>query len=117
MADPDECNGALSNVAFIAADYDVGSTNANKAVNISFLRAGENSPVTLASFHPKFTYPIFGEEERIFGYQGLKINIRFAAHHLVPNVSVSYDKKFKAVEDTHALDIEQTLKEWMPEGE
>lgn len=90
------------------------STNANEAINISIARAGEAKPVTVSTFHPKFTYPIFGEEECIFGYQGLKISIRFAAHNLLPNVLIHYDKQFKAVEGTKALDIEQTLREWMP---
>jgi len=26
-------------------------------------------------FHPTFTYPIFGEHEKIFGYKGLNINV------------------------------------------
>lgn len=81
------------------------------------MQAGQQSPVKLSTFHPKFTYPIFGEEECIFGYQGLNITIRFAAHDLLPNLSVKYDKKFKTVNDTEALNIEETLKEWMPEGE
>ncbi|KAI4153493.1 MAG: hypothetical protein L6R39_001560, partial [Caloplaca ligustica] len=97
------------------ADQDEWSTNANEALNISFIQAGQSSPKTLSTFHPKFTYPIFGEEECIFGYQGLKIDIRFATHNLLPNVSVKNDRKFKTVNDIEALDIEQTLKEWMPE--
>ncbi|KAL8786410.1 MAG: hypothetical protein Q9213_002826 [Squamulea squamosa] len=99
------------------ADQDEWSSNANEALNISFVQAGQQSPVKLSSFQPKFTYPIFGEEECIFGYQNLKINLRFAAHNLLPNVSIKYDKKFKPVGDTKALDIEETLKEWLPEGE
>ena len=95
----------------------LGSTNANEALDISFVQAGQQSPVKLSTFRPKFTYPIFGEEECIFGYQGLNITIRFAAHDLLPNVSVKYDKKFKTVNDTKALDIEETLKQWIPEGE
>lgn len=98
-------------------NYIAGSTNANEAVNISLVQAGQSSPVTLSTFHPKFTYPIFGEEECIFGYHGLKINICFAAHNLQPNVSIKYEKKFKAVNDIAALDVEETLKEWIPEGE
>ncbi|KAL8998651.1 MAG: hypothetical protein Q9169_002311 [Polycauliona sp. 2 TL-2023] len=97
------------------AEQDEWSSNANEALNISFIQAGQQSPVKLSSFHPKFTYPIFGEEECIFGYQGLSITIRFAAHNLLPNVSVKCDKKFKTVGETQALDIEETLKEWMPE--
>ncbi|KAL8684478.1 MAG: hypothetical protein Q9224_006327 [Gallowayella concinna] len=98
-----------------AADVFSGSCNANEALYISFVQAGQETPVKLSTFHPKFTYPIFGEEECIFGYQGLNINIRFAAHDLLPNVAVKYDKKFKTVHDTEALDIEDTLRAWTPE--
>ena len=94
-----------------------GSTNANDALEISFVQAAPGSPRTLSSFHPQFTYPIFGDEERIFGYQNLKLNLRFAAHDLRPNLEVIYDKKFRAVGDTKATDIEETLKEWTPECE
>ena len=95
----------------------IGSTTANDALEISIVQAAPVSPETLSSFHPQFTYPIFGEEESIFGYQGLKLNLRFAAHNLRPNLEVLYDKKFKAVGDTKATDIQETLKEWTPEGE
>ena len=94
-----------------------GSSNANEALEISFVQAAPGSPRTLSSFRPQFTYPIFGDEERIFGYQNLKLNLRFAAHDLRPNLEVLYDKKFKPIGDTKATDIEETLKEWSPEGE
>lgn len=117
MADQDECAQLISPITEHLANCCIGSTNANEAVSISFVQPGNTSPVALSTFHPRFTYPIFGEEECIFGYQGLDINLRFAAHDLLPNVSVKYDKKFKTVNDTEALDIEETLKQWMPEGE
>lgn len=97
------------------ADQEEWSTNANEALEISFVQAAPGSLKVLSSFHPQFTYPIFGDEERIFGYQGLKLNLRFAAHDLRPNLEVLYDKKFKAVGDTKATNIEETLKEWTPE--
>lgn len=99
------------------ADDIIGSANANEALEISFVQSAPGSPRKLSSFHPQFTYPIFGDEERIFGYQNLKLNLRFAAHDLRPNLEILYDKKFKAVGDTKATDIEETLKEWTPECE
>lgn len=30
-------------------------------------------------FSPAFTYPIFGEQEKIFGYQGLNIQVSLVA--------------------------------------
>ena len=91
-----------------------GSSNANEAIKLSIVQADETSPKTLSSFHPQFTYPIFGEEERIFGYQGLKIHLRLAAHDAYPNIEISYDKKFKAVGETTAADIGEVLKDWVP---
>ncbi|KAI9934894.1 hypothetical protein ASPWEDRAFT_175616 [Aspergillus wentii DTO 134E9] len=91
------------------------SCDANDAVQITLVQTGEQKPKTLSSFHPQFTYPIFGDEERIFGYKGLIIRLRFAAHDLRPHVHISYDEKFKPVEDTEALDLLGTLKPWVPE--
>jgi len=36
---------------------------------------------------------------------------------LRPNIQITYDKKFKAVGDTKASDLEGTLKDWTPESE
>ncbi|KAL9632379.1 MAG: hypothetical protein Q9164_005353 [Protoblastenia rupestris] len=94
------------------ADQEAWSIDANDALDISFVQAGETSPKTLSTFHPQFTYPIFGEEERIFGYQGLHVNIKFAAHDLRPHIEISYDKKFKAVGDTKPTDLVEIFKPW-----
>ena len=80
------------------------------------VQCGENSPKIISHFPPQFTYPIFGEEERIFGYQGLRVNLSLAAHNLQPHFEISYDKKFKTLGDTKATDILETLKPWTPEG-
>ncbi|MCJ1223445.1 histone acetyltransferase 1 [Toensbergia leucococca] len=95
------------------AEQEEWSTHASEALNISIVQAGPETPKTLSTFHPHFTYPIFGDEEQIFGYQGLSINLRFAAHNLRPNLEITYDKKFEAVGDTNATDVEETLREWM----
>ena len=92
----------------------LGSSDANDAVKISIIQPGPETLKTLSTFHPRFTYPIFGDEERIFGYKNLNIHLRFAAHDLYPNVHLSYDEKFKPVGETKADDILTILKEWMP---
>ena len=74
------------------------------------VQAGEKKPETLANFHPKFTYPIFGTEERIFGYRGLIIRLRFTAHDLRQNVHISYDERFTTVDDASAVDLIAKLK-------
>lgn len=88
------------------------STNSNECFTINLLR-GDGS--ASASFSPDFTYPIFGDEEAIFGYQGLSIDLSFASHNLRPHLSVSYDKKFKAQGDVQATNIHTALREFLPD--
>ncbi|KOC13116.1 putative histone acetyltransferase type b catalytic subunit [Aspergillus flavus AF70] len=89
--------------------------DANDAVQITLVQPGEQKPKTLSSFHPQFTYPIFGDDETIFGYKGLIIRLRFAAHDLRPHIHISYDEKFKTVGDTSAVDLIKTLSPFIPE--
>ncbi|KAI9734548.1 MAG: histone acetyltransferase 1 [Cirrosporium novae-zelandiae] len=99
------------------ADNDEWSIDANEAVTISLLQPSENPEddlKTLSSFHPRFTYPIFGDEEIIFGYQGLNIALRYSADDLLPNVDITYKKKFQTVGDTKATDVKEIMSEWLP---
>ncbi|MCJ1473179.1 histone acetyltransferase 1 [Lambiella insularis] len=97
----------------VAAEED-WSSDANEAVQIFIIQPGSEFPTTVSTFHPQFTYPVFGDEERIFGYRGLKITLQFAAHDLYPNVAISYDSRFKPVGETKATDIHAILKEYFP---
>lgn len=67
------------------------------------------------SFNPRFTYPIFGDSEEIFGYQNLEINLRYNASDMRPHLSVSHTKKFAAVGETEATDINGILHDFLPE--
>lgn len=91
------------------------SCDANDALHITVVQPGDTKPKTLSTFHPQFTYPIFGDDEQIFGYKGLVIRLRFAAHDLRPHVHISYDERFKAVDDTTATDLLGALKPFVPE--
>jgi histone acetyltransferase 1 len=55
-----------------------------------------------------------GEEETIFGYKGLNIQLRFAAHDLKSNIRISYDEKFRTVGDVEAVDLNKQWGEWVP---
>jgi histone acetyltransferase 1 len=37
--------------------------------------AEDDDEQDIVEFNPSFTYPIFGENEQIFGYKGLFINV------------------------------------------
>ncbi|KDN53357.1 acyl-CoA N-acyltransferase [Tilletiaria anomala UBC 951] len=68
-----------------------------------------------APFHPDFTYPIFGEAETIYGYQGLSIDLAFASGSLKPIVHVDWKK---TNENTSAKvdNVKSTLTRFLPSG-
>ncbi|KAK5127845.1 hypothetical protein LTR85_004962 [Meristemomyces frigidus] len=100
-------------LAQIQAEVDEWSTNSTECFAISLLRS-DGSEIA-DRFHPEFTYPIFGEEEAIFGYQDLSIHLTFAAHDLRPHIDIKYGKKFKAQGDVRPTDIKEALADFLPE--
>jgi histone acetyltransferase 1 len=62
------------------------------------------------------TYSIFGNEERIFGYQGLKINLRYNACDMRPGLQITYNKKFKPVGETAPTDLKAILENYLPKS-
>ena len=97
--------------AQIKQQVDEWSSNSNECFTVDIIR-GDGSKA--ATFQPEFTYPIFGEEEAIFGYQDLSINLSFAAHNLKPHLSISYSKKFKAQGEVRPTDIHELLGDFLP---
>ncbi|KAI1144335.1 putative histone acetyltransferase type b catalytic subunit [Hypoxylon sp. FL0543] len=91
------------------------TVNANEAITIHLVRPGNDGISRIASFHPKFTYPIFGEDETIFGYKNLSIILQFDARDLRPNLSVKFSKKFKKVDDIEAIPIQDTMSKFLPD--
>ena len=78
-------------------------------------------------FSPAFTYPIFGEPEKIFGYKGLQIDVSwparlevqlisqlsFASGSLKQCLDISFDEKLES-EATPADDIETMMYSFIP---
>ncbi|KAF4957581.1 hypothetical protein FGADI_3050 [Fusarium gaditjirri] len=86
-------------------------TNANEAIHISLVSPSESGLQHLATFNPRHTYSIFGEEEQIFGYKDLKVSLRFRANDMRPHLKTSYSKKFKIVGGPEPTDVAAILKE------
>ncbi|KAI0526332.1 histone acetyltransferase type B catalytic subunit [Xylaria bambusicola] len=93
---------------------DEWTQNANEALTISLVRPSASSIEKVSSFNPRFTYPIFGEEERIFGYKGLKVNLQYDARNLRPHLSISSSKKFNSVGEVEAVNVRDVMKEFLP---
>ncbi|CCA72395.1 related to histone acetyltransferase subunit HAT1 [Serendipita indica DSM 11827] len=84
------------------------TTDSNEALKIHLVRAGDDEAVLspsekalTKSFHPRFTYPIFGEEEKIYGYENLSINLFLASGSLKQFVTVEFSERLtgKAIDD------------------
>ncbi|KAL1410315.1 histone acetyltransferase 1 [Vanrija albida] len=95
-------------------------TDSNEALSLQMIRSEEDAEVladdevqAIEPFHPDFTYPIFGDKEKIFGYRGLEIKLHFASGSLKQFLEITYDDKIKS-EDTPADDIEGTLYKFIP---
>lgn len=92
-----------------------GSTSANEAIQISFCQSSADGPKELYSFNPEYTEQFFGQDQSIFGYKDLNINLRFAAHDVYPNLQIEYKEKWKSVGETRALNLTKLFKEYLPD--
>lgn len=68
------------------------------------------------TFHPSFTYPIFGEQETIFGYRGLHIKLNFTADTLQPSLDVTSKATYPPQGDTKPDAVESPIREVIPGG-
>ncbi|KAK7049414.1 histone acetyltransferase 1 [Paramarasmius palmivorus] len=66
------------------------------------------------NFHPAFTYPIYGEDEKIYGYKDLKIDLRFTSGSLINFLNVKWSEKLASKAQTTVDDVEGTLSEFIP---
>lgn len=74
----------------------------------------EKPPLRDDYFHPNYMHFIFGEQEAIFGYKKLKINLTFACDTMLSDLKISYQSRFKDVGETKADDIEAMLAPYLP---
>ncbi|KAK0646657.1 acyl-CoA N-acyltransferase [Cercophora newfieldiana] len=91
------------------------SVNAKKAFAISLVRPTKLEAKAIKSFRPAHVYSIFGEDEQIFGYEGLEINLDFNASDMRPNLRVKWRNQFEATGETEATDVVAVLKDYLPE--
>ncbi|KAL2021070.1 hypothetical protein VTK56DRAFT_7725 [Thermocarpiscus australiensis] len=90
--------------------------DANEALFVSLVSLSPSrQSFARQTFHPRFTYPIFGDDEVIFGYQNPRIYLQYNATDMRPNVSVTYSKKAEAAGTGQPTDIEGTLRNHLPE--
>ncbi|KAI0956699.1 hypothetical protein AcW1_005314 [Taiwanofungus camphoratus] len=100
-----------------ADDPAVWAADANEALRLSLVRAKQDRASLTAreayeGFHPTFTYPIFGEDEKIYGFRGLTVDLKFASGSLAQYLSVSYTDRLPSTSTVD--DVEATLRSFIP---
>jgi histone acetyltransferase 1 len=96
------------------ADPEDWAIDSNEALELTLLGPLASEPL---SFHPDYTYPIFGEAETIYGYKGLTINLSFARWDMRAFLQVKWDQKINPALGIEAEDVRDKLKkECLPEG-
>lgn len=112
-----ELDSSLLTTSTLLFALHTGTCDATSTFDISLVQPASPTHLqTVATFSPEFTFSIFGDEETVFGYKGLKIHLRFAAHDLRPNLSVQSDEVFEPVDDVKPTDIKGLLKDFVTEG-
>ncbi|KAF8655817.1 hypothetical protein AX16_002902 [Volvariella volvacea WC 439] len=95
------------------------TSNSNDALTLSLVRASDDEKAlaeseSFVNFHPTFTYPIYGEDEKIYGYNDLVIDLKFTSGSLKQYLSIQYSEKLEAT--TTVDDVEDILSQFIPEG-
>ncbi|KAL0577366.1 histone acetyltransferase 1 [Marasmius crinis-equi] len=90
--------------------------SSTESLFLSMVRAPEDKRAlgedeTYEDFHPTFTYPIYGEDETVYGYKGLRIDLKFTSGSLMNFLSAKWEDKLEA---KTVDNVAQTLLEFLP---
>ncbi|KAF9484919.1 histone acetyltransferase type B [Pholiota conissans] len=95
------------------------TSDANDSLQLSLVRSQKDKEAlaedeSYENFNPNFTYPIYGEDEKIYGYRDLVIDLRFASGSLEQYLGVQYSEKLPSTSTVD--DVEGILIQFIPEG-
>jgi len=86
--------------------------SSNNAISIALVKANdlineENKPeyIKKISFHPTFSYPLFGFEEKIYGYKNLDIQLYYCSGSLDTYFHVDYAQKLDPEEVKKTIEL------------
>lgn len=93
-------------------------TNALDCTRFRLIREDGDFEDEAAAFHPEMAHQIFGDQESIFGYRDLQIDVCFAAGPLDIYFNIKYSKKVDDVntEGIKADDVEKSLAALVEDG-
>ncbi|KIK54554.1 hypothetical protein GYMLUDRAFT_48688 [Collybiopsis luxurians FD-317 M1] len=94
------------------------TSDSNECLSISMVRSAEDTKAlgeeeSYLEFNPAFTYPIFGEEEKIYGYKDLNIDLKFTSGSLKQFLYVQWSDKLKSADTVDNVD--GIIRQFLPE--
>lgn len=87
------------------------ATSSNSALRIKLLDS--DHLYDEATFHPTFTYPIYGEAETIYGYSNLQIELGLKSDSLLSALTIKHDAKLES-KTAKVDDPKAALMEFLP---
>lgn len=106
-------NNDITDNGFTTSDSANYISDALEAIHIHFIDYDDNHQKKL-SFTPKMAHQIFGNDELVFGYSNLTIDITYCG--ITAHALLKYNY-FSKIEDKGLLsadDIQEKIKEWIP---
>ncbi|KAJ3191391.1 hypothetical protein HK101_007817 [Irineochytrium annulatum] len=104
------------------------TSDSNEMMELKLVHASDSHPRDAANasqeeatrtFHPEFTYPLFGEEQVVFGYRRPVVRLHYAAGSLATYLGFTYAERIDDDESERgakAQDVMKTLQEHVPAG-
>ncbi|XP_020846623.1 histone acetyltransferase type B catalytic subunit [Phascolarctos cinereus] len=91
--------------------------NTNEAIQLKLVRFAEDLDNDSTTFNPEYSHQIFGDDETVFGYKGLKIILYYNAGNLSTLFRIEYASKVSENFDcVEADDVESKIREIIPPG-
>ncbi|KIP10311.1 hypothetical protein PHLGIDRAFT_65891 [Phlebiopsis gigantea 11061_1 CR5-6] len=92
------------------------TADSNEALTIQLVRSQKDviqgEEVNCEEFHPAFTYPIYGTDEKLYGYRDLLVDLKFASGSLRTYLNVAYAAKLPAPSPVD--DVQGLLSQYIP---
>lgn len=89
----------------------------NKAIRLKLVRFSEDLEDETTSFNPLYSHQVFGDEESVFGYKELEIQLYYTTCSLTTFFNIKYARKVVEKYDNVEVDnIENKLLEYIPTG-
>ncbi|EDQ87971.1 uncharacterized protein MONBRDRAFT_37635, partial [Monosiga brevicollis MX1] len=68
--------------------------------------------------YPEYTHQVFGETEKIYGYDNLRVRLLYGAGSLLTSLCIEYGQRVESDETgVEADNVEAAMLEWLPEEE